>query len=310
MTLVYHASRGGWALTLTDSVGRSLRVMPSRRPWSPRFDPDGRRVAYGAEAPGRQTSEVWITELTSGAPQRVTTNGNDSGDPQWSPDGKRIAYWTQRTRRKGPRCSGARQQRASGAHQPNGHPVDERLDPRRERGTVHRVTWGGEMAIWAQPMDNGPARPSGIARRYIETPARESGARASPNGLWVAYTSDETGHNEVYLQPYPSPGRKTLVSQGGGISPAWRGDGREIYYWQAGQLFAATVKPGAPGEPLKVGTPRPRFRAPYVENVHANYDVSPDGSRFIIVTRDAKASRLVVALDVLGGSRTPQSAAR
>ena len=309
-TLVYHSSRGGWALTLTDRVGRALRVMPSLRPWSPRFDRDGRRVAYGAVAPGRQTSEVWITELTSGAPQRVTTNGNDSGDPQWSPDGKHIAYFTNAP---GGKDLVVQALDSSLARVLTSRPGTQwTSDWSRDGSAVlfTDVTWGGEMAIWAQPMDARTARPSGLARRYIETPARESGARASPNGLWVAYTSDETGHNEVYLQSYPSPGHKTLVSNGGGISPAWRGDGREIYYWQAGQLFAATVEPGAPGEPLTVGTPRPLFRAPYVENVHANYDVSPDGSRFIIVTRDAKASRLVVALDLLGAGPAPQSVAR
>jgi serine/threonine-protein kinase len=309
-TLVYHSSRGGWALTLTDRIGRSLRVMPSLRPWSPRFDRDGRRVAYGAVAPGRQTSEVWITELTSGAPQRVTTDGNDSGDPQWSPDAKRIAYFTNAP---GGKDLVVQALDSSVARVLTSRPGTQwTSDWIRDGSAVlfTDVTWDGEMAIWAQPMDSRTAQPSGLARRYIETPPRESGARASPNGLWVAYTSDETGRNEVYVQSYPSPGRKTLVSQGGGISPAWRGDGREIYYWQAGQLFAATVEPATPGEPLTVGTPRPLFRAPYVENVHANYDVSPDGSRFIIVTRDAKASRLVVALDLLGAARAPQSVAR
>ena len=309
-TLVYHSTRGGWALTLTDRVGRAQRVMPSLRPWSPRFDRDGRRVAYGAVAPGRQTSEVWIMELSSGAPQRVTTNGNDSGDPQWSPDGKQIAYFTNAPGGKDlvvqALDSGVAQALTS---RPGTQWTSDWI--RDGRAVLFTdVTWDGEMAIWAQPMDARTARPSGLARRYIETPARESGARASPNGLWVAYTSDETGHNEVYVQSFPNPGRKTLVSKGGGISPAWRGDGREIYYWQVGQLFAATVEAGASGEPLTVGTPRPLFRAPYVENVHANYDVSPDGSRFIIVTRDAKASRLVVTLDVLGAARAPQRVAR
>ena len=244
-TLVYHSSRGGWALTLTDSVGRPLQVTPSRKPWSPRFAPDGRRVAYSAFAPGRQTSEVWIAELPSGAPQRVTTNGNDSGDPQWSPDGKRLAYFTNAP---GGKDLVVQALDSSVARVLTSRPGTQwTSDWIRDGSAVlfTDVTWGGG------DVDLGAANGqwSGAAQWYRAELYRDASSRVGSACLarraWAAYTSDETGRDEVYVRSYPTAGRRIPVSKGGGISPAWRGNGREIYYWQAGQLFAATVEPGA-----------------------------------------------------------------
>ena len=114
----------------------------------------------------------------------------------------------------------------------------------------------GAQDIWVQPLDGTAARP------YAATPARESSARASPDGRWVAYQSDESGRFEVYVQAYPTPALKTLVSVGGGVNPVWRGDGRELY-------------------------------------PSANYDASPDGRRFAIVTVRDSTSRLVIVLNAL-----------
>jgi hypothetical protein len=112
----------------------------------------------------------------------------------------------------------------------------------------------------------------------------------------VAYTSNETGRFEVYVQSYPTPGRKTLVSASGGVHPVWRRDGRELYYWREDQLIAASLGPGGAGEPPVVRGHTPLFRAPYVESAHPNYDVSPDGMRFVVVTGRVRPNRLVVAL--------------
>jgi hypothetical protein len=124
----------------------------------------------------------------------------------------------------------------------------------------------------------------------------------SPDGRWVAYQSDETGRGEVYVQSYPTPGRKTLVSAGGGSNAVWAGDGRELYYWQGDQLIAARVDAGGAGTPLAVRGRTPLFRAPYFLRDETMYDVSPDGTRFILITGGPREGRLVVALDVLGSA--------
>ena len=154
----------------------------------------------------------------------------------------------------------------------------------------------GNQDIWVQPVDGGAARP------YVATPARENGARASPDGRWVAYTSNETGRDEVYVQSYPVPGRKTLVSAGGGIHPVWRRDGRELYYWQANQLVAASLDVGGVDEARVVRERTPLFQAPYPGGPWLTlYDVSPDGTRFILAAGRERENRLEVALDALGG---------
>jgi serine/threonine-protein kinase len=161
--------------------------------------------------------------------------------------------------------------------------------------------WTGEEDLWVQPLDGRPARP------YVTGSGHQEGARISPDGRWVAYESDESGKYEAYVQSFPVPGLKTLVSTGGGVNPIWAPDGRAIYYWKLDQLVAARVD-AAPGEALTVRGQAPLFRAPYFENIHAMYDVSPDGSRFVLVTGGARAGRLVVALDALGN--TPPSQRR
>ena len=96
-TLVYRSggspsSAENLKLTLTDRAGHELRVIPARLPWAPRFSPDGQRVAYGAKFRGQDNSDLWVTDLKSGATERLTTDANDNSDPQWRPNGKTIAY--------------------------------------------------------------------------------------------------------------------------------------------------------------------------------------------------------------------------
>ena len=281
------------SLTLVDRAGQVRRVIPGRVPWEPRFSPDGRRIAYGAYAPGRDSSDVWLTELENGRTQRLTSDVQDNNDPVWSPDGRLIAY----------------DRNAPGGKDVMVQPSDggtARLVVARP-GTQWPTDWlrdgsavlfterdpGGQLDIWLQPIDGGAARP------VIATPAQELGGRISPDGRWIAYQSNETGRYEVYVRSFPGTGRATLVSANGGVNPVWARDGRSLYYWQLDQLFAARVEAGGPGAPLVVHPGTPLFRAPFVENTLQNYDVSPDAKHFAVVLGEARPSRVVVALDAL-----------
>jgi len=155
--------------------------------------------------------------------------------------------------------------------------------------------------LWIQPLDGGAARP------YLTGPGDQADVRVSPDGRWVAYSSSATGHAEVYVQSYRMPGRTTLVSSGGGTAPAWRRDGGELYYWQGDQLIAANLEPGSGADaPPVVRGRTPLFRASVIPS--GGYDVSPDGTHFVIVTGGARASKLVVALDTLTAGRSHKSA--
>jgi Tol biopolymer transport system component len=135
----------------------------------------------------------------------------------------------------------------------------------------------GGSDILVQPADGSAARP------YAATRAQETAARVSPDGRWVAYTSDESGQAEVYLDSYPQPGRRVKVSSNGGIHPVWRGDGRELYYWNDGALVAVQLNAAWGAAPPAVGDRLVLFRAQYNVGANTMYDVSPNGDRFVIV---------------------------
>jgi Tol biopolymer transport system component len=263
------------SLTVVDRDGRPVREILAERPWTPRFSPDGRRVAYGAFGSGRQTSDLWVTDLDAGTTQRLTDDDGDSNDPQWSSDGKALAY---------------------SANAPAGKDVVMRLiDGGNEHvvatrtGTQFPSDWMRDGAllvteqagpdrhdILVQPKDGSTARP------YVATPADETGARISPDGRWIAYNSDESGREEVYLDSYPRSGQRVMISSRGGADPVWRGDGRELYYWHDGELVAVQLGAAEGGAPPARGTQTVLFRAPYPVGISTMYDVSPDGKRFVI----------------------------
>ena len=122
---------------------------------------------------------------------------------------------------------------------------------------------------------------------WLNTPAGEYNATFSPDGNWIAYQSNEFGHNEIYVQAFvpgaPASGGKRQLSTNGGAHPQWRRDGRELYYVSAdGKLIAVAITPGAD---LKAGTPKELFTpAGYRANADRGYTVTGDAQRFLFVT--------------------------
>ena len=127
------------------------------------------------------------------------------------------------------------------------------------------------------------------ARPFLRTPFNESTPRLSPDGRWLAYASDESGRQEIYVQPYPGPGGKWPISAEGGREPVWNRNGRELFYRSGDKMMAVDVatEPG-----FAAGKPRVLFEGPYEPTVFtvANYDVSPDGQRFLMLKRSEQAA--------------------
>lgn len=126
--------------------------------------------------------------------------------------------------------------------------------------------------VWAVPLEGADRKPFPV----VQTPAEERGARFSPDGKWVAYSSNETGREEIFVRPFPGPGPALRVSTEGGRLPFWRRDGKELYYLREGQLMAVPVNGAARGA-LEIGMPQSLFKAGGI--------VVPetDGRRFLVL---------------------------
>jgi hypothetical protein len=138
---------------------------------------------------------------------------------------------------------------------------------------------------------------------YLQSQFDERDGRFSPDGNWVAYVSDESGRDEIYVQSFPLSGAKFQISTGGGTQPKWRKDGTELFYVAADQvLMAVPVKLGRPpAEPFQPGSPKPLFALPTYSSGLAgrDYAVSNDGQRFLVpsVEGSGEAPPLTVVLN-------------
>ncbi len=141
---------------------------------------------------------------------------------------------------------------------------------------------------------------SGTMTPFVQTPANEVAPSFSPDGRWLAYSSNESGQYEVYVRRFPSGDGRWLISNGGGTEPVWARSGRELFYRHDDQLVSVPIENRSEFRP---GLPRVLFQGDFLaaHRGEANYDVTPDGRRFIFL-RDlttADHARLIVVRDWL-----------
>ena len=138
------------------------------------------------------------------------------------------------------------------------------------------VAEGRAQDIWTLARDRKTPTP------WLETAFSEGGAAFSPDGRWIAYVSNDSGRNDVYIRPYPGPGEKITISTEGGNEVMWARNGRELFYRNSGGLFAVDI---TTGPPLRAGKPHKLFENDYepTASLWPNYDVSADGREFLMV---------------------------
>jgi Tol biopolymer transport system component len=146
-------------------------------------------------------------------------------------------------------------------------------------------------------------KPVGAPFPVVQTPFEEFGAQFSPDGRWIAYQSDDSGIFEVYVQPFPGPGRRSPISLGGGTQVRWNRNGRELFYvGDDRHLMSVPIRLDAAGTSLEPGTPTPLFQTriigglPGQGNHRQQYMVSPDGERFLIHSVAAEDTSPIVVI--------------
>ncbi|MBL8189488.1 MAG: serine/threonine-protein kinase [Acidobacteria bacterium] len=290
-SLVYdpNALTNNQQLTWVDRAGKPLgTVGPPDEYETPRLSPDGKRLAVLRRDPRTRTWDIYVIDLARGAGSRLTFDPGDDLLPVWSPDGSRIAWGTKR--------DGAfqiYQKLASGIGQeelllkadapifPDSWSADGRfllyyrLDPKTRQD------------LWVLPLagDRQPAL-------FLQTPFTDTNGRFSPDGRWIAYTSDDQGRYEVNVQPFPASGAKWQISTSGGQLPWWRSDGKELYYLSLdGKLMAVEVKPG---DSFEATAPRALFDlAPaWALGGTRSYTVTAAGDRFLFIRAREEAASL------------------
>jgi serine/threonine protein kinase/Tol biopolymer transport system component len=248
---------------------------------TPRVSPDGARVAVAVQNVD-DNEDIWMVDVERGTHTRFTSDIATDTNPLWTPDGTRLVF-----------SSG----QAGGASALYWMPADgsgqseELTKAATNQGATSWLPDGTTLAFYdvGGSYDIFTVKAGESPVRFSETPFREQGPAFSPDGRWLAYSSDETGQAEIYVTPYPGPGGRTAISTGGGRSPRWSSNGRELFYRKGRQMMVVSVEPGPT---IRVGTPRLLFEGDFVpelDNTGAhNYDVSRDGQRFLMIAPVAR----------------------
>ena len=296
-------TRGGIAgqLTWFDRAGKassSIEQPPGVEYLNPAISPDGSRMAANRMDPVTGNWDIWVLDVARNIASRLTSDPASDGDPVWSSDGKEIVFASNRggefgVYRKAVDGSGSEERLATIDGRFTGLALSDWSPDGRyvlyNVGTSPVHQWD----LWALPLF-GDRRPFPVMPGGFSPP----GARFSPDGKWIAYSSLETGWYEVYVQRFMAAGDKKQVSRGSGAHPRWTSDGRELMYWDAPR-GVESVDIDIYGTSLRVGAPKTLISTPILPLIDGrpHYDVTRDGRRFLL-RRPAGAQRPAITVMV------------
>ena len=248
--------------------------------FSPRLSRDGKRIAYDQSEATTDSGDIWVLDLERGISTRLTFDPRNESSPIWSPDDRHLFFFGDYPGRSdiftisSDGTGGIETILSNGA---SNFPTDISKDGKNI--LVQGSTAGGmsmtDLLLYSSQENK--------AEPWVSSPFTEKEAKFSPDGRWISYDSDESGRMEIYVRGFSPPGGKWRVSSDGGSSAVWNRNGKEIFYVSRdARLMSVAVGPGAAFEG---GTPVPLFTIPgelLNLGVVTQYDVSPDGQRFLM----------------------------
>ncbi len=284
-SLLYQQGGAAGQLVRVDAQGVASPLADSvRRYGHPRYSPRGDQLAF--EVVGTGGVDVWTMDLESGGLQRLTSDGV-SDRPEWSIDGTSILYpsardsqytlWSHPVDGSGGATNVLTESIPirEGLYTPDGRAIIYRVDARETNRDVWMLPLGGERK--RIPL--------------LNSIHDEKEPRVSPDGRWLAYVSNETGREEVFVRPLAAGSGRVSVSAEAAGEPLWAPDGKRLYY-RAGTRLMEAIVTGTPS--LGVSARRVVFTGPYASDIfHPNYDVAPDGRSFVMI-RPAQDHRRIV----------------
>jgi serine/threonine-protein kinase len=313
-TLVFLSTLGSTRPIIMDRGGASAPLPLEPGDYQgPRFSPDGRAFAVGFRG------EIWIYDFDLGTFGPLTLGGGFY--PLWTADGRNILF----SRAEGPDVNIFTVPSNRGAEplplvqEPGQHrtqdlsPDGRNLMLRRNAvasapeaalpsgsaassSGVRLALAGGQYDLYALALDGGAPEP------WLATEFLERAPTFSPDGRWVAYSSDESGRDEVYVRPFPGPGGRVQVSTGGGTEPAWSPDGRELFYRSADRFEVVSVEIG--GAFRVLSRPRALFEGRYYAySWQRQYDIDPTGNRIVLFRYEEEEIDMTVVVNWMQGQR-------
>ena len=289
-SLAFVPGTGGWpksTLYWVDRQGRSQALPFEPLTYSvPRISPDGELFSIEIISQQEGNRDIWVCDLARNSTARLTHNPITDTHSIWTPDGKRIVY-------------------AFGSHLLDAPELAwEPADGSGERERLHAMDFAQfpmdfspdgkyilfdderqdtKLDIWVLPMED-ERKPQPV----VKTQFNETAAVFSPDGQWITYQSDESGRYEIFVRPFGGSGSKKQISADGGTEPVWSPDGRELFYRNGDRMMVANV---STNPQFAASKPELLFRGWYAtDRIAANYDISPDGQRFLMIKGEQTAS--------------------
>lgn len=275
----YQRSMFDQRLVWVDRAGKAEAMsLPPRNYLAPRVSPNGKKLLVEIES---ANDDIWISDLTRGTFSRLTFE-HENLTPVWTADSQSVIFARYSKGMPNLHIIGA-----DGTGTPrsiiplSSNPMfvsSASADGRWIAALAYATGQGWDIAVY-------PAGGGAKAHFTITTPFNEGPPDFSPDGRWITYTSDESGRDEVYVQPLEGAGEKTAISTDGGTEPRWSADGREIFYRSGDRLMTVAVSTDGGFSASNARMLFERKSEPMKNSIARNYDVTPDGQRFVFIER-------------------------